>query len=78
MADIERVMVNDGSLQMRLDFSSAIGTRYVTLIRGPDAKIGAKANQAANGSYTVRDGKTVHDGVPTRWQTRCNETRVYN
>jgi hypothetical protein len=73
IADIERVMVDsDGSLQMRLDFSSAIGTRYVTIIRGSDAKIRAKVNQGADGSYTVRDGKTVHDGVPTRWQARCS------
>ena len=73
IADIGRAFVNpDGSLVTRLDFSSVIGERYVTLIRGPDAKIRAKVNQGANGSYTVFDGKTVHDGVPTRWQARCN------
>jgi hypothetical protein len=73
IADIGRAFVNpDGSLVMRLDFSSVIGSRYVTLIRGPDAKIRATVSQGADGSYTILDGKFVHDGAPTRWQARCN------
>jgi hypothetical protein len=72
IADITRVMLNpDGSLEMRLEFFSAIGARYVSLIRSPDA-IRAKFSMSADGAYTVRDGKFVHDGMPTRWQARCN------
>jgi hypothetical protein len=73
IADIERVMLDsDGSLQMREDFSSVIGSRYLTLIRSPNPKIRTKANQGADGSYTVKDGKFVSDGVPTRWLARCS------
>jgi hypothetical protein len=73
IADIARTMLNpDGSLEMREEFFSAIGARYVTLIRSPDEKIRAKFSMSADGAYTVRDGKFVHDGAPTRWQARCN------
>ena len=73
IADITRAWAHtDGSLEMTVEFSSAIGKRYVTLIRGPDTKIRAKINQGADGSYSILDGKTVHDGAPTKWQARCN------
>ena len=73
IADIGRAFVNpDGSIVMREDFSSVIGSRYLTLIRSPDPKIRTTANQGTDGSYTVKDGKFVNDGVPTKWLARCS------
>lgn len=58
----------DGSLELSED--SADPFTWVT-IKGSDGRIRSMTGRTGNGQYTVRDGRFVHNGAPTPWQTRC-------
>ena len=58
----------DGKLEVTVDPTQSF--TYL-LIKAGDGRIRSVSGRLANGTYTVQDGKFLHNGEPTPWQSRC-------
>ncbi len=61
----------DGTLNLRVHFSSLEQTREFGLKKQPDGSIRAIYNRSETGEYTIRDGKFTSDGRTTPPQLKC-------
>jgi len=69
---IENAQVTaDGMLSVTINFASINQVRTNVFMKVGADGIRAVENRGADGSYTVQDGKFVHNGAPTLTQTRC-------
>lgn len=64
-------IVGDGMIEITIDLTSINQVRANVFAKLGADRIRAMENRASDGSYTVRDGKFVHNGQPTLVQHRC-------
>lgn len=67
-------LVGDGELELtvRFRFNDGAQTRQWVLIKRGDRVRAISNVNLQNGTYSIRDGRFVHNGAETRWQSRCN------
>lgn len=65
-------IASDGSIVLAARFPAFDQVREFVFARGGDERIRVLSNRrAASNDYSIRDGKFVHDGQPSQWQSRC-------
>jgi hypothetical protein len=71
--DVQSVRIlADGAIEITAHFKSFNQTRQWTNVRSRDGRMRTMTNIAPGTTdYSVRDGVLVHNGQPTKWQTRC-------
>jgi hypothetical protein len=61
-----------GTLDLVVHFPGLNQTRKYTMLMGSDRRIRAMNNSRIDGTDpSIRDGKFIHNGALTPWQTRC-------
>jgi len=61
-----------GTLDLVVHFPTLNQTRKYTMLMGSDRRIRAMSNSRIDGTdQSIRDGKFIHNGALTPWQTRC-------
>ena len=64
----------DGSINLKIKFTSISPpqTREMTTIKGADGRIRTITNRHVElNEYVIKDGKFLHNGKSSEWQTRC-------
>jgi hypothetical protein len=61
-----------GTLDLVVHFPGLNQTRKYTMLMASDRRIRAMSNSRIDGTeQSIRDGKFIHNGALTPWQTRC-------
>jgi hypothetical protein len=71
--DVQRASTGvGGMLDLVVHFPGLNQTRKYTMLMGPDRRIRAMNNSRIDGTdQSITDGKFIHNGALTPWQTRC-------
>ena len=70
-SQIQSAHIADGLLHMTINFTSLGQVRTNVFMKVGADGMRAFENRGPDGSYTVRDGKFLHNGQPTLVQYRC-------
>jgi hypothetical protein len=67
-------LIPDGRLEIFVDFGETGGLRRWVMLKGPDGRIRSVENARIDGTQiTVSNGRFLHNGAETPWQSRCSE-----
>jgi len=61
----------DGVIELQVEFKAFSQIRVNGYIKGDDGRIRMYTNHDMHGSWSVKDGTLVDNGVATNWDTRC-------